>query len=615
MNQNQKSTFRLLALLMLLSLVMVVGCLIYAPSREPTMQFIARSASSAIELEPYYSSQDNTYYLFVPFRPDQCQLTFNSEDVQLVVDDKPLSKGAPLSLRADVPRPMAIGRGQSVDSSRLCVKYIADVPTMDVRLSNKVLQRIDRDREYIGYATMNLYSPEGKLQEGWHTRNVTLKGRGNSTWWNPKKPFLLNLDRADTLLGMAEGQKWVLLANAFDFSNLRNKIVLDFAGGLGMQWNPSGRFVNLFFNGQYYGLYLLTEKIELSETRLNPERVPTYLFLNDIEETVRKAGKPSYPFTGDQYVGVMEARSAGDVPLDSIKEGLEQFRRILLSPKHPTDSELASVMDIESWACKYLTDELFLNGDVWRRSNFFYSLGYAPYKFYSGPVWDYDLAMASTHEEILAESDHLMPIYTMCQSKAFQHVSDSIYYHYGRPYAVWLLDHGLDSLAQTIEQSATANAIRWRHDDALQTTSTSAVDTLKRFFQQRIRLLDNYFSRTQPMQFVTLESTDPGLKGFYSTVLYHQGSKVSDYLAITVDSNNDNSWMWVDSTDGHYYTLDSVPPPGCRLNIVSSTGDQATDTQDTFQLRKWLMRIVIFIFFSISFFCIVVYEIRKYKRT
>ena len=111
-------------------------------------------------------------------------------------------------------------------------------------------------------------------------------------------------------------------------------------------------------------------------------------------------------------------------------------------------------------------------------------MGYAPYKFYSGPVWDYDLAMASTHEEILAESDHLMPIYTMCQSKAFQRVSDSIYYHYGRPYAVWLLDHGLDSLAQTIEQSAKANAIRWQHDDVLQTSSSSTVDTLKLFFQQ-----------------------------------------------------------------------------------------------------------------------------------
>ena len=600
---------------MLFSLVLIAGCLLFAPSPDPSLRFVARTDTSEIDLEAYYSPIDSTYYLFVPSGCDRGEFLFDSKGLDLVVDGRRLCQGDPLTgWVEDELLPITIGRRHSSEDSRLCVKCASGVATMDIRLSNRVLERLVKDQEFRGYASMSLYSTEGRIEDGWHGRSVTLKGRGNSTWWKPKKPFLLTLDRTDTLLGMAEGQKWVLLANAMDFSNLRNKVVLDFARSLDMGWNPDCRFVNLFFNGKYYGLYLLTEKVEFSDTRLNPEQYPSYLLLNDIEQTILKSGMPHFAFISDQHVGVMDARASGGVPLDSIKESLDRFKGMLLSPDDVTDSVLASVVDIESWAGKYLIDELFLNGDVWRRSNYFYCMGHAPYIFYSGPVWDYDLAMASTHEEIFAESDQILPIYTMCRSKSFQNVADSIYYHYGRPYVMGLLDHRLDSLAQRVEASATANAIRWEHDKGLQTSSSSAVDSLKHFFQQRVVLLDSYFSHSQQMQFVTLESTDPGLRGFYSTVVYRPGSSVSDYLALPEGTSND-AWVWVDSASGHFYTLDSVPPPGCRLNIVTST-DTASNNQDAvvhppFPIKKWLLRIVLFVLFSISFLCIVIHEWRS----
>ena len=81
-----------------------------------------------------------------------------------------------------------------------------------------------------------------------------------------KKPYLLKLTRKSDFLGMRPAKKWVFLANAADETNLRNKIVYDFARRLDFGFVPDSRFADVFLNGRYTGLYLITEKVECKET-------------------------------------------------------------------------------------------------------------------------------------------------------------------------------------------------------------------------------------------------------------------------------------------------------------------------------------------------------------
>ncbi len=96
---------------------------------------------------------------------------------------------------------------------------------------------------------------------------IEIKLRGNSTAYQAKRPFKIKLGTKTDLFGMGENKHWCLLANTFDRSNLRNKLSYDFSMNLGLSGCES-MFVNLIFNGEYYGLYEFTEAIRISDGRV-----------------------------------------------------------------------------------------------------------------------------------------------------------------------------------------------------------------------------------------------------------------------------------------------------------------------------------------------------------
>lgn len=81
---------------------------------------------------------------------------------------------------------------------------------------------IHEDLDHSESGRIRVYKADGSL--GYSGRVKSIGGRGQSTWAAAKKPYSMTLsDRAD-LLGMGKAKKWILLANAYDSSHLRNKI-------------------------------------------------------------------------------------------------------------------------------------------------------------------------------------------------------------------------------------------------------------------------------------------------------------------------------------------------------------------------------------------------------
>ena len=97
---------------------------------------------------------------------------------------------------------------------------------------------------------------------------MQIKLRGNSTAYQAKRPFRIKLDDKTPLFGMEESKHWCLLANVYDRTNLRNKLSYDFGMALGLATCESN-FVNVIFNGEYYGMYQLTEAIRAEEGRVD----------------------------------------------------------------------------------------------------------------------------------------------------------------------------------------------------------------------------------------------------------------------------------------------------------------------------------------------------------
>ena len=95
-----------------------------------------------------------------------------------------------------------------------------------------------------------------------------IRGRGNSTWSQPKKPYRLKLDKKTDLLGMGKSKHWVLLANYLDESLQRNTLAYNLSGAMGME-QMATVFVDVVLNGDFVGNYQLCENIRVDPTRVD----------------------------------------------------------------------------------------------------------------------------------------------------------------------------------------------------------------------------------------------------------------------------------------------------------------------------------------------------------
>ncbi len=100
---------------------------------------------------------------------------------------------------------------------------------------------------------------------------MTIKLRGNSSAFTPKKPYKIKLQKKADMLGEDEKYKdknWLLLKEEYPSLNLM--VGLKVNEMVGLQWTPRFRYVNVLFNGDYRGVYMLCESVERNTScRLN----------------------------------------------------------------------------------------------------------------------------------------------------------------------------------------------------------------------------------------------------------------------------------------------------------------------------------------------------------
>ena len=96
-----------------------------------------------------------------------------------------------------------------------------------------------------------------------------IRGRGHGTWGADKKPYRIKLKEKADLLGMGANKHWVLLANRYDPSLLRNRLISYIGTELGLSFTPKCLPVDLVVNGEYYGSYLLSEQVRVGKNRID----------------------------------------------------------------------------------------------------------------------------------------------------------------------------------------------------------------------------------------------------------------------------------------------------------------------------------------------------------
>ena len=220
----------------------------------------------------------------------------------------------------------------------------------------------------------------------------SIRGRGNSTWlWYDKKPYRLRLDKKQKLLGLDKARSWVLLANYRDVTDVMNTYVFELGNMMGLPYTNHTRYVELFMNGDYVGLYQLTEQVQQGSNRVDVSDERGILLTLDVDD-----GPAEEPYADDNFWTAGFSMPAAvkhpsdelltPVRRDSIRAVFAELEDAIRRQDYSAASQL---LDMPSLARYLIIQELVYNVELSApRSVFLHKDGDGPWVM--GPLWDFD---------------------------------------------------------------------------------------------------------------------------------------------------------------------------------------------------------------------------------
>ena len=287
--------------------------------------------------------------------------------------------------------------------------------------------------------SMTLVTSEGGIvYDGELTQ---IKGRGNSTWQADKKPYQIKLDKKCDLLQTGnednENKTWVLLAEAIDVTLAHNSVAFEIASALGLEGTPECEPVDLYYDGEYRGTYLLSEKVEVNDGRVDIHKLEDDIEEAnegvDVEELPVAQTTNRYGFSVQYVEGVADPADISGGYLIELDNAYYQGERcwfetsegyfVVKEPENLSQAQMLYVselmqeaidscsaeganpatglpcsdyLDVDSLVRAHLINEFSKNVDWMSSSTYFYLPSASDegmrHVFYAGPVWDFDSA-------------------------------------------------------------------------------------------------------------------------------------------------------------------------------------------------------------------------------
>lgn len=339
--------------------------------------------------------------------------------------------------------------------------------------------------------------------------NVQLKGRGNSTWDWPKKPYQIKFAEKIDLFGMGEAKTWILLANYRDVSLLRNEIAFRLARELSSPYAIRGTFAELYVGEQYIGLYYVTQKVEIGKNTVNLMDPLGIL----VEVEAAREADDTHVFSSLTKTCLVIKESVSDDDHDARNKSLEYFANAfdrLEQAAYNGDWEtVQKEIDVESFVHYFLISEFTANPDAYVSSFYLYRNGNDDV-IHAGPVWDFDMAFANVkyiygdatspkRSWAYADPRDLLEIHPTMSVPLFQYLMDlpefrlAVENCYQKELSPILhnLPQTIQKSAETIEEKALADQDEWHMHSKFWTE----VDKLKGWCTSRMEYMDILYGK------------------------------------------------------------------------------------------------------------------------
>ncbi len=246
--------------------------------------------------------------------PEMMIPTFEFEGARATVDGREIVSGVtPLSFADDVTLDIEAQNGdrKSYRISLNCPQINRELAVLHVRPSSLI-----SGKEYYVQTAIELYDKTpGATGGGWwntdeNGKTIEMRGRGNSTWGLPKKPFRMKFPEKFSPIGLdhAKAKSWVLLSQDMDKSLIRTHIAFEYSRLLfnaaegyhdpkAVLFTAASKYVNLYYTGDYYysdsgrtehlegeymGVYQMSDQVERAEGRIAVDKLDDKSSSDDI---------------------------------------------------------------------------------------------------------------------------------------------------------------------------------------------------------------------------------------------------------------------------------------------------------------------------------------------
>lgn len=248
------------------------------------------------------------------------------------------------------------------------------------------------------------FEPVGSKEE---PKTLQVKGRGNYTWTGfEKKPYKLKLGEKLSLLGMPKHKHYTLLAHTDDnLSFLRNAVGFQLSRLAGMNWTPNDVPIELVINGDYKGIYFLTEQIKVDKNRVNitemPDQATDDVTGGWIVEIDNYDTDPHVSLTEPGGFPIIFTYKSPEVLSSAQEEYLidqmTQLNNTIYGDKN--SDALGKILDLEQAAKFYIVQELMDDCESYHGSCYLYKDKGEDQKWKFGPVWDFGNAFQRGYKQ------------------------------------------------------------------------------------------------------------------------------------------------------------------------------------------------------------------------
>ena len=554
-----------------------------------------------------------TNYLFLPASADLTNLnvtiTRSANDGSLVVagnqNSQPVNGNAAalnvsaLASETDGYRLLTakVGNGTAFT---VRIMQATNLPTIYLTSTNANTQ----GRSYVDSSKRNTTTAALKMIDAAGSEISTmdikeLKARGNSTFtYAAKKSYQMKLETASDLLQNGENVKtWVLLANYFDATLMHDKLFKDMAAALGMPYTASCDWVNLYYDGEYRGVYLLSEKNAVKDTGINitdleaayKDQNPEY-GTNMTTATGTNAYGGSYTYTTGltdptditggyllelnhdapdevngfvtkkgKGVNVKSPEWCGDAAMEYISEYYQAFENAVYAMDengnytgiNDDGKHYYEYVDRDSLVKIFLLQELALSPDGFISSLYFYKD--ANGIMYAGPIWDQDMTLGTGWTKYISPdtTDYHYLAEALIQIPDFREAVIAYYNATFAPQANALNteDGTIYGYADCLADSAEMNFVLWPYirvgdpNNAehiwKNTTYASVLADMQNWLTQRIAKLDVTFAETVFVMGDVNGDGEIDIFDVYALCRYLAGYEVEGFIYANSDVNGD----------------------------------------------------------------------------